>query len=233
LVVQRPPEQRAFVEAYYRVGKPHIVVFVNRTMNGAIVPVTDSRPLGEAEAHPVGGGQYDEVSAQALDYEALENVLTDWLSCNGQVTVMSPTMTRAKLTKEQIDALEKGEKFVLSDIAQRCDGDVFVQVQAHPTRQTPYGMEVRVLAEAINVRGGQSLGRAFVDVPPPLEKRQINQYTRFLARKLMDDLTGAWTAPPPAGAQPAVTAPANPPAPVAPATPAAPVAPASPTPTTR
>jgi hypothetical protein len=217
LVVQRPPEQRAFVDGYNRVGRPHIVVFVNRTLNGQVVPVIDTRPLGEVEQHPLTTsgpvvveretysgngappqrtverpGQYDDVSAATLDYEAVENVLTDWLAANGQVTVMSPTLARAKLTREQQEALEKGERFVLSEIAQRLDGDILVQVQAHPTRQAGYGPGVRMIAEAINVRGGQSIGRAFVDVPPPLDKRQINTYTRYLARKLMDDMTGAW-----------------------------------------
>ena len=224
LLIQRPPEQRAFVDAYNRVGRPHLVVFVNRTLNGQIVPVIDTRPLGDVEQHPLNTsgpvvveketysgrpgdqpqhtferpGQYDDVSAQSLDYEAVENVLTDWLAANGQVTVMSPTLARARLTKEQTDALEKGERFVLTDIAQRLDGDVLIQIQAHPTRQAGGGPGVRMLAEAINIRGGQSLGRAFVDVPAPLDKRQISTYTRFLARKLMDDLTGAWmSAPPP------------------------------------
>ena len=113
-------------------------------------------------------GQYDELQAQSLDYEAVENILTDWLAANGQVTVVSPTLARARLTKEQIESLERGEKFALSDISQRLDADVFVQVQVHPTKQSQYGSEFRLVGEAINVRGGQSLGRAVVDVPPPL-----------------------------------------------------------------
>src|SRR3712207_8022554 len=39
LVNQRPPEQRAFVEAYEGVGRPRILVFVNRTLEGDIIPV--------------------------------------------------------------------------------------------------------------------------------------------------------------------------------------------------
>ncbi len=52
LLVQRPPEQRAFVDAYNRVGHPRIAIFVNRTLNGQVVPVNDGRPLGEVEQHP-------------------------------------------------------------------------------------------------------------------------------------------------------------------------------------
>ena len=74
-----------------------------------------------------------------------------------------------------------------------------MQVQARPTRQTPNGLQVRLIAEAFNIDGGDSIGRAVVDVPPPLEKRQLNKYTRYIARKLMDDMTYAWASagPPP------------------------------------
>jgi len=51
---------------------------------------------------------------------------------------------------------------------------------------------MRLLAEALNTRGGQLIGRAVVDVPSPLKKTTINKYTRFVARKLMDDMTATW-----------------------------------------
>ncbi len=210
LLVQRPPEQRAFVDAYNRVGHPRIAIFVNRTLNGQVVPVNDARPLGEADQHPmISNGAVDDVSAKSLDYEAMENILTDWIAANGQVTVISPTLARARLTSAQITKLEAGEAFVLSDINQRLDADIFIQVQAHPTRQNN-GPSVRLVAEAINVRGGQSLGRAVVDVPPPMDTNQLNKDPRFVARKLMDDMTGAWLSGPP---QAAPAAPAAPPAP--------------------
>ena len=44
LVVQPPPEQRAFVDAYNRVGRPRITVFINRTMQGDIIPVQPNTP---------------------------------------------------------------------------------------------------------------------------------------------------------------------------------------------
>src|SRR5688572_9031549 len=44
LVNQRPPEQQAFVNAYQRVGRPRIAVFVNRTLEGDILPVVDHVP---------------------------------------------------------------------------------------------------------------------------------------------------------------------------------------------
>lgn len=256
LVNQRPPEQRAFIDAYNHVGRPRIAVFVNRTLQGEIVPVNDDAPVasvqhtrrattgvsvenrdtytsesyrrtvdaqrvdrfetkGPGELHEstelyLRPGQYDEVQAKALDYVAVENILTDWLASNGQVTIISPTMVRQKLTPEQIKDLESGHPQVLSEIAQQLGTDVLVQAQARPTRQTLQGLQVRLIAEAMNIKGGDSIARAVVDIAPPLDKPQINTYTRYVARKLMDDMIGAWSNPAPGpspAAAPASTAP--------------------------
>lgn len=242
LVSQQTPEQPAFVDAYRKVGAPRIVLFVNRTLEGNLMPVNPVDPLVSVEQRQSssGGvkvessdvytrerryrdevrertdrfesdgpgeyrrttevylrpGQYDEVQAKSIDYEAIENIMTDWLACDGQVTIISPIMARQRLTDEQVKELQEGRPQVMSEIVQQLGADVLVQVQARPTRQTQYGLEVRIIAEALNTRGGESIGRAVVDVPPPLEKTTINRYTRFLARKLMDGMLGTWSAPP-------------------------------------
>lgn len=242
LVRQQPPEQRAYVDAYAGVGRPRILVFVNRTLEGDIVPVNlqdpyvtversrtsrgdvriDSRDTrrrddfyrgrddrdsesrfesrGPAEVRDrvevyLRPGEYDEVDARALDYEAMENILTDWLAADGSVEIVSPVMARQRLTDEQVKDLQAGRPQASGEVARQLDADVLVQIQARPTRQTLRGLEVRVIAEAIDVgRGGRSIARAVVEVPPPLDKPQLNKYTRFLARKLMDGMTGSWEA---------------------------------------
>lgn len=252
LVNERPPEQREFVDAYNRVGRPRIVLFVNRTLDGQIVPVSPPQPLVSVEHHqqattgltvqssngsstygPYWGqvsqqqrsqsfstqgpgeyseqttvylqpDQYDQAGAAAMDYQAMETILTDWLAANGQVVIISPTMARQRLTDQQVQDLQSGRPQVLSELARQLDAEVLVQVQAHPTSQTPQGLTIRIICEAINTRDGQSIGRAVVDMPPPLEKTRINEYTRFLARKLMDEMTQTWShyGPPPAAAAP-------------------------------
>jgi hypothetical protein len=169
LVSQRPPEQRAFLDAYRHVGSPRITLFVNRTPDANITPV----------------------------YGAVESIMTDWLAANGQVTLISPTVARQRLTDQQVKELQDGRSTAPGAVAQQLGADVLIQVRADPTRQTQDGQEVRLIAEAVNTRGGQSIGRAVVDVPPPLEKTTINRYTRYLARKLMADMTDSWMAPPP------------------------------------
>ncbi len=240
LVVQQTPEQRAYVAAYQRVGRPKIAVFVNRTLEGKMIPVNEDRGVigvervrrgtgavdvesrdvrtgdgfyrdrddresvdrfstkGPAELREsvevyVPPGQYDEVKANEIDYEAVELVLTDWLSADGRVEIISPIMTRQRLTDQQAKDLQEGRPRVLGEIARELDTDILVQVMAKPTRQARWNdVGVRVLAEAVNIKGGQSISRAFVDVPPPLTKTRINKYTRFLARKLMDGMIGSW-----------------------------------------
>ena len=175
LVTQRTPEQGRFEQAYRGVGKPRITLFVNRTLEGEIVSA-------------------NEEEARAIDYEAMENILTDFLACQGSVEIMSPTMARQKLNDEQLKNLQSGAPRVLREIAQQLDADILVQVSARPTRQSQNGPGVRLVGEALNVKGGQQIGRAVVDIPPPLEKTTLNKYTRFVARKLMTDMTQAWMA---------------------------------------
>jgi hypothetical protein len=255
IIKQALPGEGNFVQAYRQVGAPRIVLFVNRTLEGNIIPVTNHQPLvsveqtrtsstgvtvqqretysrqgyanesrheqtdryqsnGPSEYHErtevyLRPGEYDEVAARSLDYQAVETIMTDWLRANGAVEVVSPTMARGRLSDEQIKELQSGRPRSMAEIARQLDADVLIQVQAHPTRQTPQGLQVRMVAEAISLRGGQSLGDAVVDVPPPLDKVRINTYTRYLASKLMDDMTQTW-ANAPAPAAPAPSAPAGP-----------------------
>ncbi len=208
IVSQRPPEQRAFVDAYRAVGSPRIIVFVNRTLEGTIIPASNepgvhanltrqSGDAGPASINYLQRGQYDEVDAKSVDYQAIETIMTDWLASNGQVTIVSPTMARQRLSDQQVKELQEGRPTALSEVARQLDADVLIQVQAHPTKQTSDGLQVRIISEAMNTKGGQSIGRAVVDVPPPLEKTAINRSTRFLARKLMDDMIQTWSSPPP------------------------------------
>lgn len=244
LIAQEVPEEPAFVEAYQAIGRPRIVVFVNRTLQGELLPVNDDDPFVSVERRRTargdvtvesrrrelsddfrsrddrettdrfdarGGsdgrdtaefrdrldvylrpGQYDEVLARQVDYEAIENILTDVLSAHGRVEIVSPIAARRRLTESQVKDLEQGEGRALNDVARTLDADVLVHVTARPTRQTRSGLYVRLVAEAVNSQGGQSIGRGVVEIPPPLDKPRINRFSRFLARKLMDGMIGSW-----------------------------------------
>ncbi len=138
-------------------------------------------------------GQYDEADAKRIDYAAVETILADGLAADGSVTLLAPDLARARLTDQALQELKAGRPQVLREVAQQLNADVLIQVQAKPTRQTPDGLAVRLVAQAMNTAGGELIGRAVVDVPPPLTKQAINYYSRYLSRKLMDDLTRTWT----------------------------------------
>jgi hypothetical protein len=185
LVVQEAPEEPRFLGAYYAVGRPRLAIFLNRTLTG------DAAGEGEAE-----------ISTRRIDYDAVETILTDWLSCQGKVSIMSPMLVRSRLTPQQVSELSANQPAVPRQIAQQLDADVLIYVRALATKQSTDVVKLRIVAEALNIRDGLSIGRGVVDVPPPLEKQAINRYTRFLARKLMDNMTGTWLTPAPMG-QPA------------------------------
>ena len=187
LVTQVAPEEPGFVDAYTHVGSPRMTLFINRTLEGKVIP-TNRAERGVYLAP----GDYDEVAARRIDYDAIENIMTDWFAAGGRVTMISPTLTEA-----QINALQHGSRNVLQELEKNDQIDVLIQVDAKATQQTPQGLSVRLIAEAINTTGGESIGRAVVDVPPPLDKPQINEYTRYLARKLMSDMTRTWSYPHP------------------------------------
>ncbi len=185
LLTQAPPEQPAFTEAYAKVGNPRIALFVNRTLAGiATVPPTTPPDKGREQA---GAGGIELPPPARIDYDAVETILTDWFAAGGKVSLVS-----AKLSEAQVQAVTKGEHNALKELSEKQQIDVLIFVQAAETKQTPRGVEVRLIGEAINTVGGESIGRAVVDAPPILEKRVINEYTRFMARKLMKDMTGTW-----------------------------------------
>jgi hypothetical protein len=189
---QRLAEQTAFEQAYRAVGRPRMMVVASR-----------SPESGDAQAG-------------AVDSAVIENALTDLLACQGAVEIVSPTTVRQRLADAQARDGQANRLQAMRDVAQQLDTDVLVNVTAQPARRAPgEGAEVRLVGEAVNVKGGQQIGRAVVDVPPPPEKEALTRSTRSVARKLMADMTQNWTmAEPPAGAPlsptnrpPAATAP--------------------------
>jgi hypothetical protein len=193
-VGQRLPEQSAFEQAYRAVGRPRIMVVASRSPEG-----------GDAQAG-------------AADSTVIENTLTDLLACQGAVEIVSPTTVRQRLADAQARDGQANRLQAMRDVAQQLDTDVLVNVTAQPARQAPGGgaAEVRLVGEAVNVKGGQQIGRAVVDVPPPPEKEALTRSTRSVARKLMADMTQNWTmAEPPPGTP---LSPNRPPAATAPGT---------------
>lgn len=194
VVEQKLPEEAWFVSAYDAVGRPRIALYVNR----------NPRDNGQPQA-----GQYDDSVIKELDYSELEETLIDWISCDGKVTVVAPAISGHALSEDQQRQLSSGNASA-GDLARQLQADILIQVQVHPVRR-PEGVRAAVVAQAVNVKGNESIARAEVEIPSPMDNETINAYTRFLARKLMHEMVGTWTHfKPTAGAEGAGTTPGTP-----------------------
>jgi hypothetical protein len=170
LVGQRTPEEKAFLEAYEAIGRPRMMVLVS----------------GGAAA-----GRRDDLAVDEIDYESMQNILTDWFAADGRVDLLSPAENQ-RLS----DARAGAPQATRADAGR--GADVVVRVRAQQTRQTRQEAAVRLVGEAVNADDGRSIGRAVVDIPPPLDKPQLNKYTRWLGRRLMDQMAATWRAMGPA-----------------------------------
>lgn len=144
-----------FLDAYDRVGHPHIALFINKS----------------------------------IDQRALDIRLLDALSFDGRVTIVSPENLRQKLSARQIDDLNSGKKEVVNQLATQADADVLVHVHDQAQGAT----RSVLVAEAVDTRRAESLGRAEVDFTPPLDLVQIGKTVPPLVAKLTDQVAGTWT----------------------------------------
>lgn len=171
LVQQSAPETARFVDAYNRVGHPRILVWVMHEMTPG----------------------FDDTAIRSIDWSAMQTILGDWLSAGGHVALISPEAARQSLSPQEAQTLDAGQAVIGRDVADRIHADILVLVRAESTRQSGGEPALRLVAEAMNLSGGESIGRAVADVPPPLDKPRLNSFTRFLARKLMQEMTQSWT----------------------------------------
>lgn len=108
--------------------------------------------------------------------------LTDWLRAGGRVTMLAPgksgggTGSPDVRIKVAIDSIKDGS--------------------AKDARTAA----VRASARAVNAGDNLLLGQTLVDIPAPVDRQAVNRFTRFMARKLMADMTQTWNASPPAEA---------------------------------
>jgi hypothetical protein len=201
IVTQQLPEETEFIQQYLRVGQPRIVVFVNRDLYGQeiLAPGQTIYP-----GTYITREQLNQLQAAQLDYTTIEIMLADWLAADGKVHIVSPSAVHGLLSATQVQYLQSGQSTVLAPIGQTLSADVLVQVQVHPIEQTSLGLKLRLIVEAVNTRDGASIGRFSLDLDPPLDKPHINDYTRFIARKLMDEMTMTWQNYQPSPGQPAI-----------------------------
>lgn len=162
--LQAPAVSQAYLESYDRVGRPRLLVLVDRT---------DPPPR----------------SIVPGDYDTLERVVREALAAEGQVAVVPGSAAR-QLNDQQRKAVSAGDTKALADAGEQLHADVVVQVRVGPT--SPEREETQITATARNARDGQQIATAAASLPPPPQRRQIDFAGRLLAERLVDELAGAW-----------------------------------------
>ena len=202
--VRVPPEppvvSQAYFDAYDKIGRPRLMVLVDRPdAPGALVPG---------------------------DFEMLERVVREALSARGQVLVVSPATINEQVDAQQLREIAAGRAEPLVDAGAKLRADILVQVRVTPSAQ---GGETQLSATARHTRDNQQIASAAAAVGTSPPRRQLDFAGRLLAERLVDELAAAWNrmqAPPPSPtasapsttAPPAARAPADPPSPTRPST---------------
>jgi hypothetical protein len=139
----------------------------------------------------------DWVGATPTDYQMIEAAMVQYFDNSGKVRVQDSDAARAKLTREQVLRIENSDPAANRLLAVELQQDVLVRVTAVPTRQASSGQPaIRLIAKAVSTTDARNLGTAFVDMPMPMGKTNINVATRYLSGQLMGQMAQKWAQPP-------------------------------------
>src|SRR5262249_16088874 len=150
-----------FLRVYRDVGRPRIVVIANRSLSGELLSVKDAAAVGGAVESAPKSGEIDSSSATKFDIPRYEAHLSNCVANDAQRTTVASGSARESVSETQAKDLEAGKVDVLSDLADKVNADILVQVQARPQRISG---DVRVTAVAIDIRRREALTRESIDV---------------------------------------------------------------------
>ena len=161
---QAPAVSQAYLESYDRVGRPRLLVLVDR---------------GDSSARSIVPG----------DLDTLEHVVRDALAADGQVAVV-PTSATRQLNDQLVKGVAAGDNKALADAGSQLKADVIITIRVAPGAAERE--ETQLTATARNARDGAQIAKAASAIPPPPQRRQIDFAGRLLAERLVDELAGAW-----------------------------------------
>jgi hypothetical protein len=162
-----PPVSQSYIEAYDRVGRPRLLVLVERPSSAsprAIVPG---------------------------DYELVERVVGETLAARGQVMVVPSSIVAEKIDAQQFADIHAGRADALADAGGKLRADVLVQVKLVPPG-TGGASDTQLTATARNTRDSQQIATASAALGNPPQRRQLDFAARLLSERLADELAGAW-----------------------------------------
>jgi hypothetical protein len=137
--------------------------------------------------------KYDQVGASADDYQLIEASIVKYFDNSGKVTIEDAEAARAKLDRDKVLRIENGDPAAERLLATELQQDILIRVTATPTSHASVGPAVRLMAKAVSTTDARSLGTAFVDMPLPMTKTNINIYTGYLSSELMGEIAKKWT----------------------------------------
>ena len=138
----------------------------------------------------------DTFGLTGADYQAVEMSITQYFNNSGKVDVRDSEAARAKLDREQVLRIENGDSAANRLLATEHLADVIVHITASPTTQSAYGRAVRLNAKAVGTTDGRLLGVCSLDLPLPLTRPIINDFTRHMTEELMKQMAIKWAVGP-------------------------------------
>jgi hypothetical protein len=137
--------------------------------------------------------KYDQIGASADDYQLIEASIVKYFDNSGKVTIQDAEAARGKLDREMVLRIENGDPAAQRLLSTELQQDILIRVTAVPTSHASVGPAVRLMAKAVSTTDARSLGTAFVDMPLPMTKTNINIYTGYLSSELMGEIAKKWT----------------------------------------
>ena len=135
----------------------------------------------------------DEKDTRAIDYEMMITALVDFLECDGEVNIIDTEMVDAVVDRETALRADRNDKQALSLIKTKLGADIAVIENVQTSSQA--GISTRMVCKAVRTDDARVIGRAYVDLREPLTKRNLRKFSRYLAFKLMEDMTKRWEKP--------------------------------------
>jgi hypothetical protein len=167
-----PQALRDWVDVYNKVGRPRIVVYVNRTMG--------SRLIGE---------QQNELPSSStvlpINTYRIEQTLIHHLSVDRQVTIVPSETVLERLTSDDLRSIQAGQTSALKILSAKLDAQVLIQVQPRPDSAD----NLSLVAQALNIEDSVKLGQATT----PLG--DIDSSSLDLSCKIAQSICKTWTSP--------------------------------------
>ena len=176
--------EAAFLTAYEARRSPRMMILVNRTIHAGA-----ALPADTLEAMARDNKVEDNVGATAADYDLIEASMVKYFDDSGKVDVKDSEAARGKLDREKLLRLENGDPAAARLLNTELQTDILIRVVAVPTRHATYGPSIRLICRAVGTTDARMYGTAFVDMPLPITKTNVNVFTRYLTKELMRDMS--------------------------------------------